>query len=80
LGNIGIGSVTSHEDYIYRMTVSYGHKKEFLRNVDLDRKSLFNDNNIIYTVKDEHGSPVGFAARSALRREAGPRMKSRSRP
>ena len=63
LGAIGIGSVSSYDDYIHRMTSSYGHKKDFLRDVDLDRKSLFNENNLIYTVKDEHGSPVGFAAR-----------------
>ena len=58
-----MGSVTSYDDYMHRMTSSYGHKKAFLRDVDLDRKSLFNENNLIYTVKDEHGSPVGFAAR-----------------
>ena len=63
LSAIGIGSVSSYEDYVHRMTVSYGHKREFLKDVDLDRKSLFNENNLIYTVKDEHGSPVGFAAR-----------------
>ena len=63
LGAVGIGSVSSYEDYIHRMTASYGHKREFLKDVDLDRKSLFNENNLIYTVKDEHGSPVGFAAR-----------------
>ena len=55
--------MSSYDDYIHRMTSSYGHKKDFLRDVDLDRKSLFNENNLIYTVKDEHGSPVGFAAR-----------------
>ena len=49
--------------------VSYGHKKEFLKDVDLDRKGLFNENNLIYTVKDEHGSPVGFAARDLLYEE-----------
>jgi len=63
LSAIGIGSVSSFDDYMHQMTVSYGHKKEFLKDIDLDRRALFNENNIIYTVKDEHGSPVGFAAR-----------------
>ena len=30
---------------------------------------MFNENNLIYTVKDEHGSPVGFAARDLLYEE-----------
>ncbi len=63
LSGIGIGSVESYEDYLHKMTVTYGHKKEFLSDIDLARKSLFNENNLIYTVKDESGSPVGFAAR-----------------
>lgn len=63
LSQIGIGSVSSFDDYMHKMTVTYGHKLEFLKDVDLARKGLFNENNLIYTVKDEHGSPVGFAER-----------------
>ena len=66
LNTIGIGSVTSYEDYMHRMTVHYGHKKEFLHEVDLDRKGIFHENHLIYTIKDEHGSPVGFAARDLM--------------
>ncbi|HZQ24917.1 MAG TPA: toprim domain-containing protein [Terriglobales bacterium] len=51
------------------MTHAYGHKREFLREVDLDRKGLFNENNLIYTIKDEHGAPVGFAARDLFYEE-----------
>ena len=69
LAQIGIGSVASYDDYLHKMTVTYGHKREFLKEVDLDRKGLFNENNLIYTVKDEHGSPVGFAARDLLYEE-----------
>ena len=63
LSVIGIGSVASYDDYLHKMTVTYGHKLEMLKDIDLARKGLFNENNLIYTVKDEHGSPVGFAAR-----------------
>jgi DNA primase len=69
LATIGIGSVASYDDYLHRMTAGYGHKREFLKEVDLDRKSLFNENNLIYTQKDEHGSPVGFAARDLFYEE-----------
>ncbi len=69
LSLVGIGSVSSYDDYLHKMTVTYGHKREFLKDIDLDRKGLFNENNLIYTVKDEHGSPVGFAARDLLYEE-----------
>jgi DNA primase len=69
LSQIGIGSVSSFDDYIHKMTVTYGHKLELLKDIDLARKGLFNENNLIYTVKDEHGSPVGFAARDLLYEE-----------
>jgi len=64
---IGIGSVASYEDYIDRMTKHYGHKLEFLEKIDLAGKNgkkhqLFHPNNLIFTVRDENGSPVGFAA------------------
>ena len=37
---IGIGSVSSYDDYIHKMTVVYGHKLEFLKDVDLAQKRL----------------------------------------
>lgn len=64
LRKIGVGSIDSYEDYIQRMTQNYKHKIEFLENIDLTRKILFNHENIIFTIKDENGSPVGFAARN----------------
>ncbi len=69
LSGIGIGSVASYDDYLHKMTGVYGHKLEFLKDVDLARRGLFHENNLIYTVKDEHGSPVGFAARDLLYEE-----------
>ena len=46
------------------MTQNYKHKTEFLDEIDLTRKSIFQPDAIIFTVKDEHGAPVGFAARN----------------
>lgn len=64
LRKIGVGSVDSYEDFIQRMTTSYKHKLEFLEEIDLTRKSLFHQDCVVFTVKDEYGSPVGFAARN----------------
>jgi DNA primase/KaiC/GvpD/RAD55 family RecA-like ATPase len=61
---IGIGSVSSFEDYIEKMVSHYKHKLEFLKEVDLARGILFNENNLIFIIKDENGAPVGFAARN----------------
>jgi replicative DNA helicase len=65
LTKMGIGSITNQADYFSRMTKQYGFTMEFLKAVDLD-SHLFNENNLIYTVKDELGVPVGFAARDLL--------------
>lgn len=64
LKKIGIGSIDSFEVYIERMTKNYGHKLDFLETIDLTRKSIFNADTVIFTVKDEHGAPVGFAGRN----------------
>jgi DNA primase len=64
LRKIGVGSVESFEIYCEKMTKQYGHKMEFLDAIDLTRKGIFNADCIIFTVKDEHGSPVGFAGRN----------------
>jgi DNA primase len=61
---LGVGSVVSYEDYLQRMTGMYGHKREALKSVGLDKKSMFNENMLIFTVRDEHGAPVGFACRN----------------
>lgn len=60
----GVGGVTSYDDYIDRMTKHYGHKFDFLEEIDLARKELFNEDNLFHTVCDELGRPVGFACRN----------------
>lgn len=62
---IGVGSVASYDDYMSRMA-RYGHTPQFLEDVDLARRYLFNHNNLLFTIKDEDGAPVGFAARNLL--------------
>ena len=61
---IGLGSVVSYDDYIDKMTKKYGFKLAFLQKIDLTRKLMFSPNNLIYPIKDEHGSTVGFGARN----------------
>ena len=62
--NLGIGSVSSYEDFLQKMTKVYGFDRQFLKNVDLDNKRIFAPTNLIFTVCDENGQPVGFAARN----------------
>lgn len=64
LTRIGVGAVDSHEEFLRRMTTNYKHNIEFLENIDLTRKSLFNPDSILFTIKDENGAPVGFSARN----------------
>ena len=64
LRRIGVGSVDSYDDFIKRMTVNYKMRMDFLEEIDLTRKYLFHPDNVIFTVKDENGAPVGFAARN----------------
>jgi DNA primase len=66
LEDLGIGGVSGYDWFLTQMTKTYGFDRQFLRNVDLDNKLMFNSECLIFTVCDEHGSPVGFAARSLL--------------
>lgn len=42
---------------------SIGFQARFLDEVDLDNQKIFNQENLIFTICDEHGRPVGFSAR-----------------
>lgn len=64
LRRIGVGSIDSYDAYIKRMTQNYKHKSEFLEAIDLTRKSIFQPDAVIFTIKDENGAPVGFASRN----------------
>lgn len=42
---------------------SKGFSAKFLDEVDLDNQKIFNEDNLIFTICDEYGRPVGFSAR-----------------
>jgi len=58
----GIGTVDFSE-YRERMR-RVGFEPGFLNAVDLDRSNLFNSNNLLFTVYDDEGRPVGFSAKN----------------
>ena len=62
--SLGIGGVTSFDWYMHLMTVQNGYSRELMRELGLDDRRIFNENCLIYTVKDEKGNAVGFAARN----------------
>lgn len=64
LHKIGIGTVESYDSYIEKMTKDHGHSLEFLKDIHLDAKVIFRQSNLIYTIRDEHGSPIAFSARN----------------
>jgi len=58
----GIGTV-NFQEFKDRLKKA-GYEPKFLGGVDLDRKNLFNENNMLFTVYDDHGRPVGFSAKN----------------
>lgn len=61
---LGIGGVTSYDDYIKKMTGQYGHSLEFLEKIDLANKGIFNAGTLIYTIRNDRGDAVAFSARN----------------
>lgn len=59
--SLGIGA-TDHEKFIQKMLAA-GHDREFLKKIDLDNWRIFGAHTLVYTIKDEAGNPVAFAAR-----------------
>lgn len=62
LKQFGVGSIESMNSYKAHL-VSKGFTVGFLREVDLLNPHLFAPENLIFTIRDEHGRPCGFAAR-----------------
>lgn len=63
LDSIGVGTVQGYSEF--RETLkSQGFTAAFLDEIDLGRKDLFNEDNMIFTWKDERGRPVGFTGRN----------------
>jgi DNA primase len=65
--DMSIGSVPSFKEFRDYMK-HQGFAATFLDEIDLGRRKrgtqLFSENNLIYTIKDHHGRPVGFASKN----------------
>jgi DNA primase catalytic core len=61
----GVGSVDDYKKFREHLK-SLGFAAGFLDDIDLSREDMFNPNNLIFTIRDEIGRPVGFSARNLL--------------
>lgn len=59
----GIGCVANYKDFKESLKAA-GFSAAFLGDVDLDRKDIFGEDRIIFTIRDQFGRPVGFASRN----------------
>jgi DNA primase len=58
----GIGCISDYRAFREALK-SMGFQAGFLDDVDLSRKDIFGEAKLIFSIRDEHGRPVGFAAR-----------------
>jgi len=58
----GIGTIDFNE--FREKLKAAGYEPKFLGGIDLDRSNLFNSNNLLFTVYDDQGRPVGFSAKN----------------
>jgi DNA primase catalytic core len=58
----GVGTV-NYAEFKKRME-SAGYESRFLSGVDLDRSNLFDKHNLLFTIYDDRGRPVGFSAKN----------------
>ena len=63
LASEGVGTVESYDSF-FEALVALGFSRTFLKEIDLNRKDLFNPDNMIFTWRDEKGRPIGFTARN----------------
>lgn len=69
----GIGTV-NYSDYKAKMKAA-GYDVQFLQGVDLDRSNLFDSHNLLFTVNDDFGRPVGFSAKNLKYNKDNPNSK-----
>jgi DNA primase len=67
IANWGIGTV-NYDEFRDRLKKA-GFEPKFLDGIDLSRSDLFDNNNMIFTVYDDEGRPVGFSAKRLAREE-----------
>lgn len=63
LSGLSVGTTCSYPEFRKSM-IDQGFSSDFLKEIGLDRSSLFNPTNFIYVWKDEKNRPVHFHARS----------------
>lgn len=63
LSSESVGTVKSFEEF-YEALVNAGFSRKFLAEIDLNRKDIFNPDNMIFTWRDEKGRAIGFTARN----------------
>lgn len=66
----GIGSIPDYQEY-RRKLEHLGFDSSFIDEVDLGRTAIFGNDRFIFTVTDDKGRPVGFAARNLNYKEDG---------
>lgn len=59
----GVGCVKTHKEFKESVKAN-GFSAGFLSDIDLDRKDIFGDDRLIFTIRDDNGRPVGFASRN----------------
>lgn len=59
----GVGTVNSYEEF-FDALIAAGFSKKFLADIDLNRKDIFNPDNMIFSWRDEKGRVIGFTARN----------------
>ena len=67
----GIGTADARE--LKKVLKQHGYEPKFLASIDLDNPHIFSENNLIFTVHDEHGRPVGFSAKKLKRDKNSPK-------
>lgn len=65
LKQMGVGFVNDYNAFRNHLK-NLGFSASFLDDVDLGRKEIFSPQHLIFTIKDEVGRPVGFAARNLV--------------
>ena len=60
---LGIGSC-SDINALHTHLKSVGFSLKFLKEIDLDNENLFAPTNLLFTIHDDYGRPVGFMARN----------------
>jgi DNA primase catalytic core len=67
----GIGTVDFQQ--FREVLKQAGYEAGFLDGIDLDRSNLFSNHNLIFTVYDDNGRPVGFSARNLKYQQGDPK-------